>query len=123
MKEIKLIVDENGCIEVAYNDKYGGFGISKRALERMVELGSEDAKKYYEKLDKNLLSSYDSFYHDVVRFDPILIQVIKELGKRANGGGSRLAVAKVHLDSLIQTECYDGKESVRNAMDYTIYGE
>jgi hypothetical protein len=121
MRKIEAIVDDQGKIEVVFNAGFGGFGISKEALDRMIELGSEAAK---ECLESHLKYPYTtkSFYPKVPRFDAILVQVVKELKNKASGESATLAIGKVNLDDLINIKEYDGKESIRNCYDYTIYG-
>jgi hypothetical protein len=119
-KTISLEVDDNGCVEVAFNNCYGGFSISKKAILRMIELGSEEAKHHYDATKH--YDHFGSYNPDVPRFDPILIQTIKELGKAACGSSAALAIGKVRLDDLITIDEHDGKEDVNNQYDATYYG-
>lgn len=111
----------DGKIEIAFNAGYGGFGISKEALDRMAELGSDKAKECIE-LHKKSKSQYGSFDPEVERYDPILIQVIKELGNRASGSGATLAIGIIHMNDLINIDDYDGKESIERCYDHKVYG-
>ena len=50
------------------------------------------------------------YYMNVSRHDPALIQVVEELGKRANGNHADLQIEEV--DGLYKIEEYDGNETV-----------
>lgn len=56
------------------------------------------------------------YYNDVSRHDPVLVQVVEELGDKANGMCAELAIAEVY-DSYRIDE-YDGFESVETADSY-----
>lgn len=53
---------------------------------------------------------------DVDRHDPVLVQVVEELGDKANGKYSELAVAKVSGPYRIDE--YDGRETVETPGSY-----
>lgn len=117
-----LEVDENGCIEVVFNYRHGGFGLSEVVIKRMIELGSEEAKRYYDTVNTYPYKVH-SHLPKVSRFDPILIQVIKELDDKAAGAGANLAICKVRLDDIISIDCYDGIEEVKLGHDNVYYGK
>jgi hypothetical protein len=64
----------------------------------------------------NAHSEQTWYYMDVSRHDPALIQVVEELGKKANGNHANLQIEEV--DGLYRIEEYDGNESVMTAGDY-----
>jgi hypothetical protein len=88
--------------KVVYNSCFGGFGISLEALTRMQELGFTGEA-----------STHNNFVylHDCARHDPILVQVVEELGKRANGSFADLRIKEV--SGPYRIEEYDGSETVR----------
>ena len=92
-------------IEILYNNKYGGWGISKKAIE-LYQLRSNLSE--YEK---------DSF----CRNDPILIQIYKELGNDFDDKFSRSSIKKIpkKYEKYYYIEEYDGKEYVK--INYTEY--
>jgi hypothetical protein len=94
--------------KVVYNTCYGGFSISPEALTRMKELGFKD--------DAYVYKGYAHIY-DCPRHNPVLVQVVEELGKRANGPGSDLCIAQVFGPYRIEE--YDGAETVMEPDDYT----
>lgn len=78
---------------ILINTYYGGFGLSKVAL-----------KMYKEKTGKE----YD---HDN-REDPVIIEVVKLLGKKANGSCSHLGICEIPEDVSYIIQEYDGSERV-----------
>lgn len=120
---MKIELDEDGCIEVAFNTCYGGFSISEKAILRMIELGSEEAEKHYTEYQKNYKYKLNAFDPKVPRYDPILIQVIKELKNNASGDCASLAIGKVNLLHCLNIEDYDGKEEVSGCCDEERYGK
>jgi hypothetical protein len=91
--------------KVVYNSCYGGFRLSNEAMDRMVELG------YDLKLNPKYNPKYECWgYVDCDRHDPILVQVVEELGDKASGDCANLAIEEVYGPYRI-TE-YDGFESV-----------
>lgn len=85
--------------KVVYNSCYGGFELSKKAIEELRKL-----KQDYEKSDWLFASG-------ISRHDPDLIKVVELLGKEASGHCSDLKI-KVITGSLYKIEEYDGLETV-----------
>jgi hypothetical protein len=104
--------------KVVYNAYYGGFCLSNEAMDRMVELGYEGLKLNPEYgSGKKLISNrkYCEDY-DIPRHDPILVQVVEELGDKANGLGAKLEIDEVHGPYRINE--YGGFEGVEIPADY-----
>lgn len=113
--------------KVAINRCFGGFGLSEKAFELLLERkGIEYEKRpaeysmrskehdYYHKdhwgEDDHYLSHYE-FTQD--RSDADLIQVIEQLGvKEAGGWASNLKIVDIPDDVEWQIEDYDGLEHV-----------
>ena len=93
--------------KVVYNTCYGGFSISPEALTRMKELGYTGDASIYNKY---------AYLYNCVRHNSILVQVVEELGKRANSPGSDLCIAQVFGPYRIEE--YDGAETVYEPSDY-----
>lgn len=92
--------------KVVINSSYGGFGLSQEAKARLKELGQE----------------YDEWR--ITRHDPILIQVIEELGSdRASGNHAQLKIVEI-VGRTYRIEEYDGMESVvtPNIEEWTVIG-
>jgi len=132
--------------KVVYNACYGGFGLSKEAVQRYWDIKGqqiwiEDDKEYPslgiwtvwmtppeerleqksgekltamsmdERIAYNKAYSAQTWdYCDVDRHDPVLVQVVEELGYKASGKYANLAIEEVSGAYRI-TE-YDGYESV-----------
>jgi hypothetical protein len=94
-------------VKVVYNTSIGGFSISLEALTRMQELGYEGESSIYNKC---------AHLHGCARHNPILVQVVEELGKEANGPGSDLCIEQVF--GRYRIENYDGAETVIEPEDY-----
>jgi hypothetical protein len=114
--------------KVVYNACYGGFGLSKEACQRYWDIKGqqvwiEDARWGFdvwlvppeERLEK-AYSKQTWYYDNVDRHDPVLVQVVEELGDKANGMCAELAIGEVY-DSYRIDE-YDGYESVETADSY-----
>jgi hypothetical protein len=113
--------------KVVYNTCYGGFGLSHEATMRYGELanlnllyvkGNEhrwDSRYYKDGIEDN--DHYFS-YLDIERDDPLLAQVVEELGDAANGDFSRLAIAELEPGTKYRIDEYDGMESVMTIDDY-----
>jgi hypothetical protein len=100
MKEkIDMLIEQCGAeteyTEVVINSCYGGFGLSP------------DALIYYGELTNKLPFSAN----DIPRHDKHLVQVVKELGDKANSCFARLEVVKIK-GTLYQINEYDGAETV-----------
>jgi hypothetical protein len=127
-------------VRVVYNSCYGGFGLSREACERYWELQGKEvwiengefmdmftvwlvppeervvqkdwrSMTQDERIDFNQRYSKQTWYHrDVSRHDPILVQVVEELGEKANGECAKLAIDEISGPYRIDE--YDGFESV-----------
>lgn len=84
--------------KVVINTCFGSFGLSKKAIARLTELGV-----VYD-------SEYDYSY-DMKRHDPLLLQVVEELGHEAGADYSKLMVEEISSPLYIIRE-YDGRETL-----------
>lgn len=69
---------------------------------------SDDEKKDYN--DKYDAQTWDT--RDLARDDSTLVQVVRELGDRANGAHAKLKIVSIPADVKWQIQEYDGKEWV-----------
>lgn len=90
-------------VKIVYNECFGGFSLSKKALEMYKELSGKS-------LD---------IYGDISRHDPILVHVVETLGEDAGDRYSRLAITSVPEGTLYRIDEYDGRESVETVDTYT----
>lgn len=113
-------------IKIVLNVDYGGFSLSKKAILRMRELGSDWAKRVLLKGEKhpwqNYIHEYDyndysfaasetDYWEEAERTCPILVQVVEELGKEANGKCANLEVKEVTYELGVENQ-YDGIERI-----------
>lgn len=120
-------------MKVAINKCYGGFGLSSKAVLRYAKLkdmslyhdrdslcdhyytipvaeykrleAEARASKQYAKMNGAYFSE-----RNIARDDPVLIQVIEELGDKANGAHAEISIVEVPDNVNWQIEEYDGKE-------------
>ena len=137
--------------KVVFNQCYGGFGLSKEAVQRYWELKEQQvwieddqwgftvwlvppeerlkpknteefyAMSFSERVAYNQACSAQTWYYsNVNRHDPILVQVVEELGDKANAEYAKLRIAQVSGPYRIDE--YDGFESVEtpNGIDWII---
>ena len=122
-------------MKIVINKCYGGFGLSHEGVMRYAEL--KGITLYYEndgflssyytipvdefrKLDAEAKKTQDfseinSVYfcsYDMPRTDPDLVQVVEELGEKANGDFAELKIVNVPDDVEWEIDDYDGIESV-----------
>jgi hypothetical protein len=130
--------------KVVYNACYGGFGLSKEACQRYWDIKGQQvwiedvqwgftvwlvppeerleekdwsSRTMDERIAFNTAYSKQTWYNrDVDRHDPVLVQVVEELGKKANGDFAELAIDEVHGPYRIDE--YDGNESVMTSGGY-----
>lgn len=82
--------------EVVINQCFGGFGLSEEGM-----------KLYHEK------GGQERYCHRMRRTDPILIEVVKELGEKANKEYSNLSVEEIEDGYNYYISEYDGVESIQ----------
>ena len=126
-------------MEIVINGCYGGFGLSHKGIMRYAELkgitlyASKEnnylthyytvPEEEYEKArieDKkngNYRNSNALYFSDgnIPRTDPILAQVVRELGKNADGDCAELKIAEIPDGVDYEIEEYDGIEWVAEA--------
>jgi hypothetical protein len=82
-------------MKIVINSCYGGFSLSKKAIDRLRELKLE--------------FDYD---WQIERNNPKLVQVVEELGALANGSCAKLKIVEIPDDVEWEIEEYDGSEWV-----------
>ncbi len=94
-------------VEILYNRCFGGFGFSDEAVEQ------------YRSRKDGIDPTFDPY--EIERHDALMIQIVKELGPRANGYCAKLAIHTVpsHFVKHYEIVEYDGSESVR--INYDAY--
>lgn len=96
--------------KIVINCSWGGFRLSDKAIKRFIELAPSHS------------CIEDGYLEDssIDRHDPILVQVVEELGLEANGDMSKLGIVEISGNLYFINE-YDGKESVRTPDNYNNY--
>jgi hypothetical protein len=104
-------------IKMVINRCYGGYSLSEKAIKRLRELGSEAAIKCAIISETNEWGDVvtdgwggRAFYPKIERHDPLLVQVVEELGKEASGECADLRVVTAHIN--IGVNDHDGMERV-----------
>jgi hypothetical protein len=96
-------------MKIVINTCFGGFGLSKKAIERLAELGHQEAIEVLPDFKGNWS---DPCMSDIERNHPLLVRVVEELGEEANGQYARLEVEDVDGDGWYVHE-YDGNERIK----------
>lgn len=108
-------------MKVVINRCYGGFGLSHEGVMRYAELKGmnlvvEEKESSFNKYDyyvdevKQKNYWYDNMIED--RSDSALVQVVEELGEKANGFAAELAIVEIPDDVEWHIHEYDGLEHV-----------
>ena len=131
--------------KIVYNACYGGFSLSDVGVRRYAEIKGialytneqYGFTHYYlcppEEYDRinaeeqanpvspgRFIRSNEMYFsdRDIERNDPILVQVVEELGDAANGRCANLRIAEVPAGTLYRIDEYDGFESVETKDSY-----
>ena len=91
--------------KIVYNACYGGFSLSEKAIKRYWELKGEPYPE-------------DWWDRSIDRADPILVQVVEELGESANGDYAELKIRALVKGTLYRIDEYDGLEQVMTQNEY-----
>ena len=101
-------MSEEETVGVLYNTCYGGFNMSRQAVELI--------NRRYQEIGKPPINSYDY----INRSDPIILQVYEEIGSNNFSGiNSKIEIEyiKRRYINFIKIDEYDGMESV--IIDYS----
>jgi hypothetical protein len=104
--------------KVVINKCFGGFHLSDAACARLIELGARYVRAA--RPDETTESIFGHKFmvedHSIPRHDPLLIQVVEELGEAASGDFSELIVFEIEGNRYRIGE-HDGAESVYTPRD------
>ena len=113
----KDLTMEMKVTKIVYNACFGGFGLSQAAMRRYAEIKglsvSEEHGYGYIVTSEGKRMSDDSIRRD----DPVLAQVVEELGDGANTRFSELRVVNLPAGTKYRIEEYDGYESIETEDD------
>ena len=93
-------------MKVVINKCYGGFGLSKAAVDLYAELKDMDPGRYNKQ--GNFYENINEY--DISRDDPVLVQVVESLGDLANDSYAELKVVEIPDGVNWSIEEYDGRE-------------
>lgn len=123
-------------MKVVINECFGGFGVSDEGYKLYAQLkgltlyqkeGMSFIDYYtipieeFEKLEKEcetvqekneLYEKYNLYLTHEHRTDPVLIEVVQQLGDKANGFYSKLKIVEIPDDVKWEIHDYDGIESI-----------
>lgn len=85
-------------MKVVINQCYGGFSLSKAAIEQYAERSGKLESEFYDR--------------HIDRDDSDLVDIVEEMGEKANGLCARLAVIEIPDGVSWQVEEYDGYEHI-----------
>lgn len=111
-------------MKVAYNARYGGFGLSEAAILLGREMSGNDQwggaclpTDCYDDGDP-LGGTFFSGGGDLDRADPVLIAVVEALGNKASSAYAHVVIADIASGTLWRITEYDGFESIATPDDY-----
>jgi len=91
--------------KIVFNACYGGFGLS------------DEAEIRYRELTDNI-NNEDFDVYDIDRADPVLVEIVEELGKKANGNHADLFITQLPAGTKYHIDEYDGIETVMTIDSY-----
>jgi hypothetical protein len=119
--------------KIVYNECYGGFGLSQAGVRRYLELKGvpfteESTESSFHVGEFRIGTSvtgeseYFSKYDIKDRADPILVQVVEELGDAANGSCAELCIRELAPGTRYMLREYDGSEWIEteDEMEWSI---
>ena len=107
LPEVK--VNEGNTSEILLNGAFGGFSLSKEAVAKYNEKLREINPEHKDLRDRDYI--LQSYQH---RMNPILINIVKELGDKANGKHCKLYIESFNSEfkNYIKIHEYDGQEDI-----------
>ena len=132
--------------KIVYNACYGGYSLSREAMMRYAEIKgitlyprmTYGVAQYflcppeeYDRIHAEESASFTAYadrykrsnelyfsYSRISRTDPVLVQVVEELGEKANGLCADLQIRELPAGTLYRIDEYDGNESVVTQDEY-----
>jgi hypothetical protein len=95
--------------KVVINADYGGFKISKEAVEWLRNEGADPAQVVF-------IDEFVGGWTGLERHDPLLVRCVETLGERANGSYAALEV-RLLKQPLYRIREYDGAERIEEPAD------
>lgn len=107
-------------MKVVINQDFGGFSLSDAAFEKYLLVKGLPFKKvpgkYNSYFYENNSDSTDTpemyWENDIPRNDPLLVEIVEELGENASGPYASLKVVEIPDDVEWEISEYDGREHI-----------
>jgi len=103
-------------MKIVINNCFGGFSISRKAVEFMANLGSSQARAELESMEDNSHNCYygysERYNFEYDRADPYLIKAVETLGCEANSRFSDLKIIEIPEGVNWEIINHDGLETV-----------
>jgi len=115
--------------KIVYNGCFGGFSLSTAGVRRYLELKgipfveeeddswSWSTVRFRIGYDEDDVPDYFSSYDIEDRADPVLVQVVEELGEEASGDCADLCIRELDRGTRYRIQEYDGSEWVETPED------
>ena len=107
--------------KIVINTCYGGFSLSHKAFLRLRELGQQqalaevDGGRYWPSACRADEPSLNKCGIGISRDDSVLVRVVEELGREANGHCADLKIVEIPSDIQWDIEGSHGVERIREA--------
>lgn len=95
-------------MKVVINSCHGGFGLSRLATEQFAQRRGIELGEWHD--EWHGFTEFDSF--NINRSDPLLVEIVEQLGEAASDKFSRLKVVEVPDEVKWTIKEYDGLEWV-----------
>lgn len=107
-------------MKIVINKCFGGFGLSRAAVLRAREISGDPAwggPTIRGDVDSDGTSVGFDYGHinEAQRHDPVLVRVVEEMGRAANGQCASLAVVDIPAGTAYRITEYDGREDIETA--------
>ena len=111
-------------MEILLNKCYGGYGLSDKAVKLYLtkkNIPIVPNPAYASKYFKYYIVGDDERFsdHNIPRMDPVIIEVVKDLGKKANGSNAELEIVSIPDGCEYYIDEYDGIESIETWFELT----
>jgi len=102
-------------MKIVINKCFGGYSLSKKAVEFMANLGSSQARAELESMEDNsdiYLGYSEKYDYEYNRNDPYLIEAVEVLKEEANSRFSKLKIIEIPEGVDWEITDNDGLETV-----------
>lgn len=116
----QLIQHLRGFRDIVINVQHGGFGLNHDACIAYLQRSGtvyttvpRDDRHSDQRWGSHIMVNQSHWYdRDIARDDPVLVELVQELGQSAWGAHAKLKIVRIPADVIWQIEEYDGMEWV-----------